>query len=134
MSEFNPSPKRDSIVSLTFSLVQTADGARFWEPLSGLDESKLTVEDVAKFQYHLLHWHAAMQGVLVRLVTQAQDRQAHELALLTGEVQGLSEQVRSMRAALERPKAPALALPTADATDLLASASAPPATGPSAGS
>ena len=113
-SEFKPSPKREAIVSVTFSLVQNTDGVRYWEPMSGLDESKLTVEDVAKFQYHLLHWHAAMQETLVRFLMKDRDEQARDSENLSAELRQLGERVKAWLAPSEGPNAQLLDFPGLD--------------------
>jgi uncharacterized coiled-coil protein SlyX len=96
MPDFNTPKKYKSIVSVTFNLLQTSDGARFWEPMSGLDESELTVEDVAKFQYHLLHWHAAMQESLVRYLQKHRCQHEKELARLAAEFKELADKVKQL--------------------------------------
>ena len=113
-SEFKPSPKREAIVSVTFSLVQNADGVRYWEPMSGLDESKLTVEDVAKFQYHLLHWHAAMQETLVRFLMKDRDEQARDSEKVSAGLRQLYERVKAWLAPSEGPNAQLLDFPSLD--------------------
>jgi len=114
MPELNPSSKQEAIVSVTFSLVQNADGVRYWEPMSGLDESKLTVEDVAKFQYHLLHWHAAMQETLVRVLMKHRDEQGREAERITAELGQLCERIKAWLALIESQNAKALNSPGPD--------------------
>jgi len=125
MSELEPSSKREAIVSVTFSLVQNADGVRYWEPMSGLDESKLTVEDLAKFQYHLLHWHAAMQETLVRFLMKDREEQAREAQRVTGELGQLCERLKAWLEPSESPNAKLLDFPSLDQSN------SPPTSSPS---
>jgi len=114
MPELNPSSKQEAIVSVTFSLVQNADGVRYWEPMSGLDESKLTVEDVAKFQYHLLHWHAAMQETLVRFLMKHRDEQARQSENVSAELRQLCERLKAWLAPCQSQNAKLLDFPDLD--------------------
>ena len=95
---FAPIDTCKNIASVTVKLLETRDGVRYCDTNSVFDETQMPTDDIAKFQFHCLHWFAAMQQLLVLKLGYQHDRvqqelrrQADELKLVNLRVQALGE-------------------------------------------
>ena len=102
--QLSTNPRGKSIASVTLLLVENQDGVRFCDTVSSMDETLMTAYDVVKFQFHCLHWTAALHEILVRkLVHQGEvakselQNQADELKSLKERLKALEEQIASLR-------------------------------------
>lgn len=87
--------ERRTIVSVTLLLVENRDGVRFCDTVSSMDESQLTVGDLAKFQFHCFHWFAAFHEILVRKLASADEATRNELQKQAEEMKRISERLET---------------------------------------
>ena len=59
-------PKHIEVATITFVLVENADGVRSCEVSSAVDEAVLTPSDAAKMQHKLTVWHTYFLSVFLR--------------------------------------------------------------------
>jgi len=63
-------PKHIEVATITFVLVENADGVRSCEVSSAVDEAVLTPSDAAKMQHKLTIWHTYFLSVFLRKLEQ----------------------------------------------------------------
>lgn len=77
--QLKTSEKRKIIASVTLLLVENREGVRYCDTVSSLDESTMTPYDTAKFQFHCVHWFAALHQIVVRKLVHQNDVLVNEL-------------------------------------------------------